>query len=409
VTQGALSGIRVLDLGRLLAAPWAAQIMGDLGADVIKIERPNGGDLSRGNGPSFLINAAGDPTNDSSLFLSGNRNKRSITVDLSTSEGQEIIRGLAAKSDVLIENFIPGSLAKFGLDYESLRMVAPRLIYCSVTGYGQDGPGAVRPGYDSILQAYCGVMSVTGVPDGEPGAGPMKIGPSTIDVSTGAHAAAGILAALLHRELHSGQGQHLDISLLNTAIAAQTHFMTDYLISGRVPRRAGNGRGPTGRVYACLDGDIVVSAGKDSEFRDLCEILSAPELATDERFETGIARGQNSATLVGLLEPLFAQQKKGYIAQGLQRARIAGAVVHDYDEVFADEQVRHQGARVDMAHPSSASGSYASVANPIRMSDSPASYDRHPPTLSEHTNEVLREILEYDDQRLELLKSQRII
>jgi crotonobetainyl-CoA:carnitine CoA-transferase CaiB-like acyl-CoA transferase len=401
---GALAGVRVLDLGRLLAAPWAAQILGDLGADVIKVERPGGGDLARAVGPGFLGNGSGEGAGESSLYLSGNRNKRSITVDMRHPAGQKIIRDLAACSDVLVENFVPGTLARYRLDYPSLREVNPQLIYCSVTGYGQDGPSAARPGYDGILQANSGLMSATGLPDGEPGGGPMRIGPSTIDVATGANAVIGILAALWYRERVSHEGQYLDMSLLNTAIAAQSHMMTDYLMTGRLPRRTGNGGGPTSRVFLCQDGAVLISVRADDEFGRLCEILGAPELAGESRFATQAERVKCGAELISLLEPLFVVRKKAEIVNEMQQARIAGAVVHDYAEVFADPQVQYQGTKVEMDHPLSATGSVPGVASPIRLSETPVAYARRPPMLGEHTDEVLRELLHYDDVTIERLR-----
>jgi crotonobetainyl-CoA:carnitine CoA-transferase CaiB-like acyl-CoA transferase len=252
-------------------------------------------------------------------------------------------------------------------------------------------------------------MSATGIPDGEPGAGPMRIGPSTIDAATGAHAAAGILAALLHRDRVSGEGQYLNVSLLNTAIAIQAHWMTDYLISGRVPQRTGNGEGPAGRVYQCADGPIIIAAAQDRDFRALCGVLDAPELADDERFATVESRASHGAELIALLEPLFLQRQKADLTDALQRARIAGAPVQAYDEVFADPQVQHQGARVGVPYPHYATGTVAGVASPLRLSATPPRYERHPPMLGEHTDEILHELLDYDDATIKRLRDQRTI
>jgi crotonobetainyl-CoA:carnitine CoA-transferase CaiB-like acyl-CoA transferase len=409
VSGSALAGVRVLDLGRLLAAPWAAQMLGDLGADVIKIERPIGGDPSRIFGPAFVVDRDGQPTEESSLYLAANRNKRSVTVDIAAPAGQAIVRELAAESDVLIENFLPGSLRRYGLDYESLHVINSRLIYCSVTGYGQDGPAADRPGYDGILQAYSGMMSVTGPASGEPGAGPMRIGASAIDVATGSHACAGILAALVHRERVGGEGQHLDISLMNTAIALQAHMMTDYLVGGNLPARLGNGSALRGRVYQCADGPMVFAANVAGEFERLCGALDAAGLLADERFATSAARGENAVELAAALDELLVTRKRDEVVHRLQRARLAAAPVYDYAETLADPQVRSQGVRVDLPHPRAAAGLAPGVASPIRLSDTPLSYDRHPPTRGEHTDEVLRELLRYDNETINRLHEQGVV
>jgi crotonobetainyl-CoA:carnitine CoA-transferase CaiB-like acyl-CoA transferase len=408
VSTGALTGIRVLDLGRLLAAPTAAQVLGDLGADVIKVERPGSGDMARFAGPSFLTDDQGQ-AGQSSLFISANRNKRSVTVSLSDPDGQAIVRALAARSDVLIENFVPGTMRRYGLGYESLRGDCPQLVYCSVTGFGQDGPGASRPGYDGILQAYSGLMSATGIADGEPGAGPLRIGPSTIDAATGVHAAAGIMAALLHRDRISGQGQYLDMSLLGTAIAVQAHWMTDYLISGQLPGRTGNGSHPVSRVYRCADGAVILQAGQDKDFRALCGVLGAPELAGDERFATAKARAAHAAELIAVLQQLFLKHSKQDLIAALQRAQVAGAPVQDYDEVFADPQVLELGMRAEVPHPHDSAATMPGVGSPFRLSATPPSYQRHPPALGEHTDEILRELLDYDDATISRLRAQGAI
>lgn len=394
-SAGALAGIRVLDLGRVLAAPWATQILGDLGADVIKVERPGQGDIARLYGPASLPDDRGGATRETSFHLSANRNKRGVTINLASPEGQDLVRRLAAQSDVLVENYIPGTLARYGLDYASLRAVNPRLVYCSLTGYGQDGPLAGRPGFDGIFQAQSGLMSVTGAADDEPGGGPMKTGPSLVDIMTGYNAAIGILAALSHRDRVSGEGQHLDIALLDTAIAAQSHIMANYLISGETPARRGtqgNGGGPA-QVFRCADRDIYISVGGDANFVDLCAVLKRPDLAEDPRFDSMTGRWDNRRQLTEILDPLVAAWPAGALTDALGAANVPASTVNDYPAVFADEQVRHRAIKIAIAHPASASGTIETIASPIRLSASPCHYDRHPPMLGEHNQDVFGELL----------------
>jgi len=410
-TGGALSGIRVLDLGRVLAAPWATQILGDMGAEVIKVERPQGGDMGRLYGPDFLMDAQGRKTRESSFYLCANRNKKSVTVDLSSAEGQQIIKDLAAQCDVFVENFIAGTTERFGLDYASIRAINPRIIYCSVTGYGQDGPYASRPGFDAVFQAHGGMMSVTGIPDGMPGAGPMKTGPSLMDVMTGYNAAVGILAALLHRDRVSGEGQYIDVALLDTAVACQSHLMSNYLISGRVPERRGNegnGGGPA-QVFKCRDGEIYISAGNNHNFVDLCRVLGAPELGHDPRFVDLHDRYLHRSELTGLLSDLVLQWDRRPLMDALVEAHVACSVVNDYADVFDDPQVRHRGILIDMPHPLSPTGSVPGIANPVRLSDTPVRYDRHPPLLGEHNDEVLHDMLGMNGMEIAALRARRVI
>lgn len=411
VIRGALDGIRVLDLGRVLAAPWATQIMGDFGAEIIKVERPRGGDLGRLYGPAFLEDKDGGPNRQSSFFVCANRNKKSITVELSTEEGQQIIKELAAKCDVLVENFIAGTMDRFGLGYEDIRAINPKIVYCSVTGYGQDGPLASRPGYDAVFQAHSGMMSITGIPDGEPGAGPMKTGPSLMDIMTGYNAAVGVLTALINRDHNTGEGQFVDVALLDTAIACQSHLMSNYLLDGKQPQRRGNGGngGGPAQVFQCQDGDIYISAGNDYNFVDLCKVLGHPELGTDSRFLTLYDRWINRNALTELLEARTRLWKKGDLMAALVEAKVACSVVNNYDEVFADPQVIHRNIKMEISHPISATGTVPVVANPVHMSETPAAYQQHPPLLGEHTDEVLAQLLGYDAQYINGLRERQVI
>lgn len=407
----ALLGIRVLDLGRVLAAPWATQILGDFGAEIIKVERPDGGDMGRQYGPDFLIDAEGNRTRESSFYLCANRNKRSLTVDLSKEQGREIIRELARRSDVLVENFIPGTMERFELDYARLSKLNPGLIYCSVTGYGQTGPLRERPGFDAVFQAHAGMMSITGVPDGKPGAGPMKTGPSLMDIMTGYNAAIGILTALMHRERNGGAGQYIDVALLDTAIAAQSHVMSNYLISGRLPTRRGNegnGGGPA-QVFECTDGHIYISAGNNHHFHQLCAVLGDAELAHDERFLDLGRRFLNRAALTARLNELVAPWGKFALLDALVAAGVPCSVVNNYEEVFADPQVVERGIRVEMAHPLAAGGVTQVVANPVRLSETPPSYEMHPPLLGEHSEAILSGLLGYTAAQIEDLRRQGVI
>ena len=394
----ALAGIRVLDLGRVLAAPWTTQMLGDLGADVIKVERPGPGDESRQSGPVWLKGADGKKTPESALYIAGNRNKRSITVNLTSPDGQKIIRDLAAQCDVLVENYKVGDLKRYSLDYDSLKKMNPRLIYCSITGYGQSGPYSLRPGYDAVFQAEGGLMSVSGIPDGEPGAGPMKIGPSIVDVLTGYNAVIGIQAALRHRE-QSGEGQYIDLSLLDVTITSMSSIVSQYLIEGFVqPRRGdeGNGGGPS-QLVDCADGKIYISCGNTGHFERVCELIGHPELAKDPRFTTGPLRSDNRKILRPLMYTLYEpwkQRKKADVLRELHAADIPSGAVNNLAEVFEDPHVKHRDVTVTMDHP--VSGKLRMMANPIRMSATPPAYDRPPPRIGEHTDEVLREVLGMD-------------
>jgi crotonobetainyl-CoA:carnitine CoA-transferase CaiB-like acyl-CoA transferase len=408
---GALAGIRVLDLSRVLAAPWATQMLADLGADVIKVERPGVGDDARIYGPAWLPDENGKPSRESSFFVGANRNKRSIAVDFSKPEGREIIVEIAKRSDVLMENFIAGAMARVGLDYETLRAINPRLVYCSLTGYGQSGPYSSRPGYDAVFQAQSGLMSVTGIADGEPGGGPMRIGPSLVDITTGYNAAIGILAALLHRDRISGEGQHIDIALLDTAVAMQSHMVQGYLVDGVVPERkgtVGNGGHPS-KVFSCRDGTIYISAGNQKQHQALCDVLGISEIAREPRFATSPLRFDNRHEWDAIAEPKMMERDKFELQAALVAAKVPCSVINDYDVLFDDPHVRHRGIEIEMDHPITPTTKVRMVANPIKLSESPVRYDRPPPMIGQHTEEVLAELGGFDAARLAALREQGVI
>jgi crotonobetainyl-CoA:carnitine CoA-transferase CaiB-like acyl-CoA transferase len=392
--QSSLSGVRVLDLSRILAAPLASQMLGDLGADVIKVERPGSGDDSRSYGPPFLHDSDGQAVNETGFYLSCNRNKRSITIDHSTDEGAALVRALARRSDVLIENFRGGVLTKYGLDYDTIHQLNPDLIYCSITGYGQDGPYADRPGYDGVFQAMSGMMSVSGLPDGEPGAGPMKVGISMIDILTGLYAGNAILAALLHRDVDGGSGQHIDMSLLDCGVASLSHYAQNYLISGVAAPRRGNGGfgGIPSQTFVCSDGEeIFLVASTPQQWAGVATVIGRPELVHDERFATVSARIANRALVLRTLsEALRTRPASAWLSQ-LESADVPVSPVNDLDGVFANPQIRHRGLRTTVDHP--ASGRLDLLRNPIRMSGTPIEEYRTPPSLGQHTHEILSEVL----------------
>ena len=406
-----LSKIRILDLSRILAAPWAAQMLGDLGAEVIKVERPHVGDDSRYFGPSFLQDSEGRNTKDSAFYISANRNKKSITVNLAKPAGQDLVRQLAAKSDVLIENYKVGDLKRYGLDYESLKAINPKLVYCSVTGFGQNGPYAPRPGYDTLFQAMGGLMANTGLPDDVPGGTPMKTGPSLADILAGQFAMSAILAALYHRDMHSGEGQYIDVSLLDSVIASMTHTVSDYLVSGKTsPRRGteGNGGMPS-RLYRCADQDIVVIAGNQEQFRSLCAVLGCPEAVETPGFETPVARGKNRKQLAEVMEPLFAKRQAAELLIALEKGNVPAGPINDLAQVFADPQVQHRHMAVEVAHPNAQGGVLRMVGNPVKYSATPVDDYRAPPSLGQHTREVLGEILGLDAAAMDALSASAVI
>lgn len=389
--QGPLSHIRVLDLGRIMAAPWATQMFADMGADVIKIERPGSGDDTRGWGPPYLADTNGEATAESGYYLSVNRGKRSVTLDITSPEGQEIIRKLAEGADIVIENFKAGALEKYGLDAASLRALNPRLIYCSVTGFGQDGPYRDRAAYDFAIQAMGGLMSVTGERDDLPGGGPQKVGVPIVDLMTGMYAAVAILGALAHRD-HTGEGETIDLAMFDVASAFLANQAMNYLISGSAPTRKGN-RHPNIQpqdLFACADGDLVLAVGNDGQFAKLCEALGMAELAEDDRFATNRARVQNHDALDPILKSAFAKYQRDELTGLLDAAGVPYAPINGVDEVLSHPQLRHRQMLRDLPHP--LSGTVPQVVSPMRFAEAQLRFDRPPPLLGEDTDDVLAEL-----------------
>jgi crotonobetainyl-CoA:carnitine CoA-transferase CaiB-like acyl-CoA transferase len=386
--MGALSHLKVLDLSRVLAGPWATQLLADLGAEVVKIERPRGGDDTRGWGPPWLPDGDGAPTREAAYYLCANRNKQSLTVDMTQPAGQAILRELAAQADVVVENFKVGGLAQYGLDYAGLKAVNPRLIYCSITGFGQDGPYAARAGYDFLIQGMGGLMSVTGRADGEAGAGPQKVGVALTDILTGLYAAVAILAAVNHRD-RTGEGQHIDLALLDVQVACLANQAMNFLVAGEAPRRLGNGH-PNIVPYQdfpTADGDFILAIGNDGQFARFCELAGRGELARDERFATNAARVKHRDILMPLLRQTTVMKTTAAWIDLLEPAGVPCGPINDLAGVFADPQVRHRGLRLDMPH--ALGGTAPQVANPIRLSHTPVEYRQAPPTLGQDTDAVL--------------------
>ncbi len=405
---GALTGLRVLDLSRVLAGPWAGQLLADLGADVVKVERPGAGDDTRAWGPPWLSDDEGKPTGESAYYLSANRNKRSVTVDLSTAEGQALVRRLAEKADILIENFKVGGLAQYGLDYASLKDVNPRLIYCSITGFGQTGPYAPRAGYDFLIQGMGGLMSLTGRPDGSEGEGPLKVGVALTDVMTGLYTTIAALAALAYRE-RTGKGQYIDLALLDVQIASLANQASSYLVGGVVAKRMGNAH-PSIVPYQdfpTADGYMIIAVGNDGQFRKLCTLLGHAEWGSDERFATNPQRVKHRAELIELLRGVTVTRTTDQWVAAMEDAGVPCGPINTLDRMFADPQVQARGTRVDMTHPLAEKVSL--VANPIRMSESPVQYRRPPPMLGEHTDDVLADWLGMDDNAVADLRKRQIL
>ena len=387
-----LSGIRVLDLSRVLAGPWAGQMLGDLGADVVKVERPGAGDDTRSWGPPWLKDETGRDSGDAAYFLCANRNKRSVTIDIASADGQGLVKRLAAKADVLLENFKAGGLAQYGLDPASLRALNPKLVVCSITGFGQTGPYAARAGYDFLIQGMGGLMSVTGRADGEDGAGPQKVGVALTDILTGLYATIAIQAALAERE-RSGLGQHIDLALLDVQVACLANQASNYLAGGVVPRRMGNAH-PNIVPYQdfpTADGDMILAIGNDGQFAKFCAVAGHPEWAADARFATNPQRVAHRGELIPMLRQATVMRPTHDWITALEGAGVPCGPINRIDEVFADPQVVARGLRIEL--PRAGGGSVPLVANPIRLSDSPLAYRRAPPRLGEHTDEVLADWL----------------
>lgn len=405
---GALSNIRVLDLSRVLAGPWAGQILGDLGAEVIKVERPGTGDDTRHWGPPFLKDAEGENTAEAAYYLTANRNKQSLTLDFTRPEGQRIIRELVAQCDVLLENFKVGGLAAYGLDYQSLKKVNPRLVYCSITGFGQDGPYASRAGYDYMIQGLGGLMSLTGRAEGEEGAGPVKVGVALTDILTGLYATVGVLAALNHRE-QSGVGQHVDTALLDVQVACLGNQALNYLTTGVAPKRMGNAH-PNIVPYQdfpTADGDIILTVGNDGQFRKFAEVAGHPEWADDPRFASNKARVAHRAELIALIRQATVFRTTAQWLTALEQAGVPCGPINDLAQVFADPQVQHRGLRLEMPHP--LAGTVPQVASPLRLSASPVDYRDPPPLLGEHSEALLQRLLGMDGEQIAALRAAGVV
>jgi crotonobetainyl-CoA:carnitine CoA-transferase CaiB-like acyl-CoA transferase len=403
--SGPLSDIRVFDMTRVLAGPTCTQLLGDLGADIVKIERPGEGDDTRGWGPPFLKDSDGRDTAESSYFLSANRAKRSLTLDFTKSEGRELALRLLARCDVLIENYKVGTLARYGLGYETIHAKFPRLIYCSLTGFGQTGPYAPRPGYDYLAQAMGGMMSLQGEPEGEP----MKSAVATADLTTGMYSAVAILAALRHRD-RTGVGQQIDMALLDAQVAWLGNQAQAYLTSGQAPPRLGNAHSSVVpyQVFASADGHIVLAIGNDGQFRKFCTFAGVPELASDPRFTTNSRRIVNREALVPILEAVIAAKPSSHWFVGLEREGVPCSPINRLDQVFADPQVRAREMVVTVPHQA-AGAPIPVLANPIKYSETPIEYRRPPPTLGQHTDEILRELLGMEATEIEGLRKAGVI
>ncbi len=406
-SNGALSNIRVLDLSRVLAGPWASQVLGDLGADILKVERPGAGDDTRLWGPPFLKDPQGQPTGESAYYLCTNRNKRSLAIDMALPAGQALIRALAMQCDVVIENFKVGGLKAYGLDAESLRALNPRLIYCSITGFGQTGPYAHRAGYDFLIQGMGGLMSVTGRGDDQPGAGPMKVGVALTDIMTGLYASTAILAALQARHT-TGEGQHIDLALLDVQVASLANQGMNYLYSGQLPRRMGNAHPNTVpyQDFPTADGHMILAIGNDGQFAKFCDAAGCSEWASDARFATNAARVTHRQTLIPLIQAVTQKRNTHAWVSMLENVGVPCGPIHTVDQVYQDPQVQARQMTFDMHHPTA--GPIPLVANPIRMSQTPVDYRHAPPMLGQHTREVLSEVLGMTEDSLNDLKQQGV-
>jgi len=404
-----LQGILVVSLEHAIAAPFCTRQLADLGARVIKIERPVGGDDARAFGPPYLVDPEGKENNNNSFYLCANRNKKSVTVNIATPEGQDIIRRLAKDVDVMMENYKVGDLKRYGLDYETIRAINPGIIYCSVTGFGQTGPYAPRAGYDAIFQAMGGLMSVTGHMDGEPGAGPMKVGPSIVDYMTGMNSSIAILAALYHRKVNGGAGQHLDVCLFDTVIASLSHYAQIYLVNGKTPPRRGtwgNGGMPAG-VFRCSDGELMLVVGNDAQFARTCAVLGSEGLARNPKFAANNDRVVNGKEIMAIFAGLFLKNSVAHWLDELEKAGVPSGPVNDFAQVFADEHVRSRGMQVHVEHPFEPQLSL--IRNALTFSETPVANYRAPPLLGADTAEVLSGRLGFDAATIEALRKQGAI
>ncbi|SFD54542.1 CaiB/BaiF CoA transferase family protein [Massilia yuzhufengensis] len=404
----ALGHIRVLDLSRVLAGPWCSQNLADLGADVIKIERPGNGDDTRAWGPPYAKDAEGRDTSEAAYYLSANRGKRSVTVDIASSEGQALLRELVRYCDVVLENFKVGHLKRYGLDYDTLKAIKPDLVYCSITGFGQDGPYAHRAGYDFLIQGMGGLMSVTGERDDLPGGGPQKAGVALTDLMTGMYATVAVLAALTHRD-RSGEGQHIDMALLDTQVAMLANMGSNYLNSGKPPKRWGNAHANIVpyQTFACADGHIIVATGNDGQYQKFVEAGGRPGLGSDPRFATNPLRVQNRDVLVPLLAEMVKERGRDAWIDLLEAVGVPCGPINDIGDVFANPQVQARDVAFELPHPTA--GKVKLVRNPIRMSVTPATSDKAPPLLGQHTDEVLGDVLGLDEAEIAALRGKGIV
>lgn len=400
--------IRVLDLTRVLAGPWCTQNLADLGADVIKVERPGTGDDTRSWGPPYARDAEGNNSTEAAYYLTANRGKRSITLDIASPEGQQVIRQLVLESDVVIENYKVDQLRKYGLDYASLAALKPDLVYCSITGFGQTGPYASRSGYDFIIQGMGGLMSITGERDDLPGGGPQKAGVAIADLMTGMYATIAVLAALTHRD-RTGQGQYIDMALLDVQVAMLANMGSNYLASQQAPKRWGNAHANIVpyQTFATSDGHIIVAAGNDGQYRKFVEAGDCPELATDPRFLTNPQRVQLRDTLVPILADMVRKKSKAQWLNLLEQAGVPCGPINKLDEVFNDPQVIARNCAIELPHPTASTVKL--VASPMRLSATPPKYGMAPPMLGQHTDQILRELLDYSDEQLNTLRTKNII
>jgi len=405
---GPLEGIRVLDLSRILAGPWCGQLLADLGADVIKVERPGKGDDTRGWGPPFLKDRDGRDTSESAYYLCANRGKQSITLDIAKAEGQAIARELAQHADILLENYKVGDLKRYGLDYAAVSALNPRLVYCSITGFGQDGPMKDRAGYDFMVQGMGGLMSITGERDGLPGGGPQKAGVAIADLMTGMYSSVAILAAIEERH-RSGQGQYIDMALLDTQVAWLANQNSNYLIGGQIPERMGNAHPNVVpyQTFPTVDGDVILAVGNDGQFKRFCEAAGIAATGADPRFASNALRIANRDACIAAIAPAMKRKTTAEWIASLEPLGVPCGPIHRLNEVFENPQIRHRGLLVDVPHP--LAGSVPLVANPIKYSRTPLDYSVPPPLLGEHTDTVLRDLLGKNDAEIAALKNAGVI
>jgi len=405
---GPLSHIRVLDLSRILAGPWASQTLGDMGAEIIKIERPHVGDDTRQWGPPYIKDDDGNDTTDTAYFMSANRNKQSVAIDIGSEEGQDLIHALVAECDVVIENFKVGGLKKYKLDYDNLKQFKPDLVYCSITGFGQTGPYANRAGYDFLIQGMGGLMSVTGQPSDSPEAGPVKVGVALSDVMTGLYAVIGIQGALAHRD-RTGEGQHVDLALLDVQVATLANQSMNYLTSGNVPVRMGNAH-PNIVPYQAFptsDGHMILAVGNDNQFIKFCSVAELEHLAVDEKYKTNTARVKNRDELVPILQARIEESTLDWWISKLEKSHVPCGPINTIDRVFEDPQVLARGMKLELDHP--VAGKVPQVGSPLKFSKTPVCYNRAPPTIGQHTLDVLRDLLDTSDEQLRDLSQKGII